>query len=115
MRPAEKTDGELLREFVEQTSQSAFEVLFERHGRMVYNVCYRVLNNREDAQDATQATFLTLTSKSSSLLRRSCVAGWLHLVATNVSRNAVRGRERRRVREGVAAEMADVEADAQEQ
>ena len=79
------------------------------------NVCYRVLNNREDAQDATQATFLTLTSKSSSLLRRSCATGWLHLVATNVSRNAVRRRERRRVREGVASEMADVEAEAQEQ
>ncbi len=39
---------------------SAFEALVTRHGPAVMNVCRRVLDRREDAEDAAQATFVAL-------------------------------------------------------
>src|SRR5262245_35274766 len=74
------TDGQLLERFVTQRDEAAFEVLVRRHGTMVWNVCRRVLRHEQDAEDAFQAAFLTLSRKANSISQRECVAGWLYRV-----------------------------------
>ena len=39
-------------------SRDAFDVLVERHRRTVYQVCYRFVNNHEDASDLAQDAFV---------------------------------------------------------
>jgi RNA polymerase sigma factor (sigma-70 family) len=51
--------------------------------------------------------FLTLSRKARSLRGGPSIAGWLHRVARNVSRNALRARSLRKQREREAAEMAE--------
>lgn len=41
-----------------QGEAEAFLRLVERHQQAVYNLCYRMLGNAEDAEDAAQETFL---------------------------------------------------------
>jgi DNA-directed RNA polymerase specialized sigma24 family protein len=65
-----QTDGQLLERFSTgrgDVAESAFAVLVERHGPMVFRACRGVLGNEDDAMDAFQATFLVLVRKSHSL------------------------------------------------
>jgi RNA polymerase sigma factor (sigma-70 family) len=80
-----RTDGELIREFVAAGNEAAFEELVRRHGPLVLSVCRRVLDRRHDAEDIMQSVFMILAQKAESLLDRPSLAGWLHRVAWHVS------------------------------
>ncbi|MGE3807654.1 MAG: RNA polymerase sigma factor, partial [Gemmataceae bacterium] len=82
---AEASDAELLERFVRQRDLSAFDGLLKRHGPMVYQVCQRVVQHPQDAEDAFQATFVVLVKKAASLDRPDQVAGWLHGVARRIA------------------------------
>jgi hypothetical protein len=60
-------DGELLERFVTWRDEAAFELLVWRHGSMVLSLCRRLLRHEQDAEDAFQATFLTLVRKAGSI------------------------------------------------
>ena len=55
-----KSANELLAEFCQSGRQEPFEEIVRRYAGMVYNVSFRVTNNAHDAEDATQAVFLSL-------------------------------------------------------
>lgn len=90
------TDAELLRRFArgpgEAEAEAAFAVLVERHGPMVRGVGRRVLNDAHAADDAFQATFLTLARKAGRLEGVESLGGWLYRVALRVALKALRAR-----------------------
>jgi RNA polymerase sigma factor (sigma-70 family) len=92
-------DGELLRRFVEQRDEAAFEALVRRHGPMVLGVCLRILRNRPDADDAFQASFLVLLRKAPSIRSADTLACWLFGVAQRTALEARRSAARRRALE----------------
>ncbi len=100
-RPAddELSDRELLRRFDAGHDEAAFAVLLRRHGSMVLRTCQRVLDRREDAEDAFQATFLVLARKAGSVSWHDSIATWLHTAARRLAREVRRGSTRRQVRE----------------
>jgi RNA polymerase sigma factor (sigma-70 family) len=87
-----RTDGQLLAAFTDNNDQVAFAALVERHGPMVHGICTRILGDRDEAQDATQAVFLALARKAASLKRDPSVGGWLHVVASRLAINLRRDR-----------------------
>lgn len=85
-----------------------FKKLVAKHREMVYNACLRVLGNSADAQDATQAVFLILWRKGGKVKEASRLAGWLYRVAVNTSKDMIKSKVARRMREKAAAvEMQD--------
>jgi RNA polymerase sigma factor (sigma-70 family) len=85
-------DAELLRRWVAQRDEAAFEALLWRHAAAVLGVCRRVLGDAHEAEDAAQAAFLALARQARSIGRRQAVASWLYTVAY---RAALRARARR--------------------
>jgi RNA polymerase sigma factor (sigma-70 family) len=79
------TDAQLLERFLQQRDAAAFEMLMRRHGPMVFGVCLRVLRHAQDAEDALQATFLTLARKVAKISRRESVGSWLGTVAYRIA------------------------------
>src|SRR5262245_5064811 len=79
------TDAHLLLRFVETGDEAAFEVLVWRHGPLVLGTCRKLLGQEQDAEDAFQATFLTLARKAGSIVRGAALAGWLLQVATHLA------------------------------
>jgi len=101
----EKSDGELLAEFVTTGRDATFGEIVRRHGTLVAGICRRILGRAPEAEDVAQAVFLTLVRKARGLRNSPSVAGWLHRVAQDLSRNALKGAERRRRHEQEAVPM----------
>jgi RNA polymerase sigma factor (sigma-70 family) len=88
------SDAEQLLGFAAHGDDAAFEALVQLHGPMVLGVCQRLLRDRQDAEDAFQATFLVLARKAGTIRDRKALSGWLYGVAFKVAAQ-VRARTRR--------------------
>jgi RNA polymerase sigma factor (sigma-70 family) len=97
---AEQADRELVERLLAGRDEAAFEALIRRHGPMVYRVCWRVLQQAEDTEDAFQATFLLLARNLGTLKKRDSLASWLHGVALRVALSTKKQAARRRLLEG---------------
>src|SRR5262249_42037855 len=100
---SQATDRELLRRFTAQQDETAFEVLFRRHGAMVLAAAKRVLGNAHDAEDVCQAAFLLLAKKAATQRWQPSVASWLYTTAHQLALKARTPPPRRARREGKAA------------
>jgi RNA polymerase sigma factor (sigma-70 family) len=79
-RLADRSDLQLVQQVLAGENQ-AFEAIVCRHGAMVYRLCWRVLRQTQDAEDAFQATFLILAQRLRSVRKQCSLASWLHAVA----------------------------------
>jgi len=65
-------DAELLRQYAQSGSETAFAELVRRYLPLVYATALRLVNGDSHlAQDVTQAVFIDLARKTGSLPRRS--------------------------------------------
>jgi RNA polymerase sigma-70 factor (ECF subfamily) len=83
----------------------AFEALVRRHQGPLYNFCYRMLGQAEDAADVAQETFVQLYSHLGQLDEREPIAPWLFRVARNRCIDVIR--RRRTVPLGLPDDSAD--------
>jgi RNA polymerase sigma factor (sigma-70 family) len=101
-------DRELLERFAARHEEAAFAALVKRHGPLVLGVCRRVLHDWHDAEDAFQATFLTLARKAAAVGRLGSVGGWLHRVAYHAAvRVRAQAARRQRCERQAGAAAAD--------
>jgi RNA polymerase sigma-70 factor, ECF subfamily len=92
----EPTDAELWQRAA-GGEPSAFGVLFERHGRAVYNYCFRRTANWSQAEELTSVVFLEAWRRRKDVqLEGERALPWLLGVATNVLRNSWRSQRRHR-------------------
>ncbi len=89
------TDAVLLARWIADGDQAAFAELVRRHAPMVLGVCWRLLHDEHEAEDAMQATFLVFARKAGSVVRRQALAGWLYRVAYRTALYSQRRRARR--------------------
>ena len=101
----EAEDMELLREYAHRHSEQAFRMLVERHVNVVYAVALRQTGNAPLAEDVTQAVFIVLAEKASSLPKNTILAGWLFRATRYAAANARRAEARREHWEHKAAQM----------
>ena len=66
--------------------------LFEAHGRMVYGVCRILLRDPQEAEDASQQTFLSAHRSLLAGTRPRDPAAWLGTIARNECRERIRAR-----------------------
>ncbi len=67
-----------------QGSQSAFYQLYQKHHKSIYALCWRMLADKDSAEDVCQEVFVVLWQKINNFRGESKFSTWLHSVATNV-------------------------------
>ena len=87
-----------------QGEGSAWEELVRRHTRRVYNVCYRFVGNRTEAEDISQEVFLRVYRTLASY--RSAHGGFATWV-TSVTRNLLIDHYRRTKRDRITDSLDD--------
>jgi RNA polymerase sigma-70 factor (ECF subfamily) len=88
---AEPSDLELVRG-IKSGEEDAFEKMVERYHARVYSLSYGVLRNAEDAEEATQDTFLTLYRKIGTFDESKKFFSWFYRVALNQAYSRARRR-----------------------
>ncbi len=105
----ELSDAQLVERFAGQREESAFAALVQRHGQLVWTVCRQVLRHEHDAEDAFQATFLTLARHGASISKGQAVCSWLYHVAQRIAFKAGIDRAKRHNNERQAGAMTHSE------
>jgi len=85
--------------------REAFDQLVVRYQRGVYRLCYRYVNNHEDANDLTQEVFLRAWRAIGRFRGRSAFSTWLYRIGVNACLNF------RAARRPPAQELPDTVAD----
>jgi RNA polymerase sigma-70 factor (ECF subfamily) len=95
---------------VAQGDAEAFGELVRRHQSAVFNVAYRLLGNRRDAEDITQEVFIRAYRAFHTFDPERPLRPWLKQIATNYTLNWL---ESARVRpETVAADLAQPDGES---
>src|SRR5579872_4453741 len=68
----------------------AFDELMLRYERQIYRVCYRFVENRDDAKDLAQEVFIKAFEHLPSFRRESSLKTWLYRIAMNHCINHVK-------------------------
>jgi RNA polymerase sigma-70 factor (ECF subfamily) len=101
----ELTDEQLAAEAAREGSDGpAFVALVERFRQRVWRICFRLLGNEQDANDAAQEVFLRLFTSRAKFEGRSKYATWVHAIAVRTCLTIRRGRGRRRRHEDTASD-----------
>lgn len=93
----------------------AFRSLLQRHYATIFRVGFRVLGNREDAEDLAQDICAALPKKLTTFKGHARFTTWLHQIVINAARDLIRRKQaerRKAVGWGEAEVLRRDEADA---
>src|SRR5215831_20192318 len=83
---------------LQQRDEKAFEEVVRLYQHKVYNLVYRMLGNREEAEDVAQEVFVTVFKAIDSFRGEAKFSTWLYRIAANHCKNRLKylGRRARR-------------------
>jgi RNA polymerase sigma-70 factor (ECF subfamily) len=88
----------LLRRLRER-DERAFRELVDEHQGKVYNLIYRMLGNRAEAEDVAQEVFITVFKTIDTFREESKFSTWLYRVTVNHCKNRIKYLSRRHDRD----------------
>ncbi|MBI2842259.1 MAG: sigma-70 family RNA polymerase sigma factor [Armatimonadetes bacterium] len=87
--PVELVDVDLVRR-TKSGDVKAFEELFNRYHKRVYNIVYRLIPDETDAADLTQDVFVKVFNSIGKLRAEEAFFTWVRMVAVNICRDFIR-------------------------
>ena len=70
--------------------KAAFEIFYNRHKRRILNYAYRMIGNRESAEEITQEVFVKAYVNLSRYTEQGKPLNWIYTIAGNLSKNFLR-------------------------
>lgn len=78
---------------IQKGDAACFACLLDKYSRPVYSLIYKVVRNREDAEELTQDVFIKIFKHLSSFNETCSFSTWLYRIAYNVAISATRKRK----------------------
>ncbi len=106
--PLDRTEERALLERARQSDYSAFETLVMSCERRMWAIAWRLVTDKEDAENVVQTGFLKAMEALDSFRGESGFCTWVGRIVTNEALEVLR---RRRRRDGVSLDAASSESD----
>lgn len=74
-------------------NETARYQLYQLYAKAMFNVCYRMMNNREEAEDMLQEAFTLAFLKLDSFRYESSFGSWIKRIVVNTCINAINKRK----------------------
>ena len=88
-------DEQLLSE-LKNGQEGAFRKLVEDHQHKIINICYRFVNDKNEAEDLAQETFIEIHKSIGKFRGQSSLSTWIHQIAVSKSLDFVRKQQRQK-------------------
>jgi RNA polymerase sigma-70 factor (ECF subfamily) len=75
----------------------AFSKLVEKYSKQIYNLCYYLTGDEDEANDVFQETFIRAYKSIKQFQRKAKFLTWLYRIAVNVWRSEMRKPDRRKI------------------
>lgn len=82
-------------EKLKKGDQESFTDLYERYGKKVYNLAYKMCGNQDDADDIVQSTFMRVVTDINGFREESGIYTWLYTIAKNLCLQLLEKRKKR--------------------
>lgn len=92
----EKTDEAIVEQYRQTGDMNSFKSLVRRYQNRIYNACYRMLGNKEEAEEVVQDTFLKIHQGIDKFRSEATFAAWAFRIAHNLCVDILRVRHRKR-------------------
>ena len=90
---ADRLSDEVLALSAGEGSISAFEELFGRYKKPILNFIYRLIGNRETAEEVAQETFIKAYNSLGIFDPKRKFSTWLYTIARNLAKNSIRDKK----------------------
>lgn len=100
------TDKQIIQQIL-AGDQSAFSQLVSRYQDHMYTVCYNILKTRDEAQEATQDTFLKAYKALAGYKEDAKLSSWLYKIAYRTSLDIIRKRKKTTDLDAVSYGLSD--------
>ena len=87
------TAEKLLIKNLKRGREEAYRQLIEEYGNKLLRTCYLILNDREEAEDVVQETFIKVFNKIDTFKEKSGLYTWIYAIALNLSRDRMRTKQ----------------------
>lgn len=74
-------------------NRKAQQELYQQYAKAMYNTCYRIMNNAEEAEDILQEAFVSAFRNLASFKYESTFGAWLKRIVVNHAINSLRKRK----------------------
>jgi RNA polymerase sigma-70 factor, ECF subfamily len=85
---APEEDSRLVRAF-QGGDRSSFDRIVQRHKNKVFNLCYWLLGDYQEANDSAQLTFIKVFRSLNRFRFESALSTWLYRIAVNTCKNRI--------------------------
>lgn len=88
-------DDDLIKGFLNGDDKN-FERLVERNMDMIFNLCFNIMNDYDDALDCAQEVFIKVFKNIRGFRFRSSFSTWIYAIAVNTCRDSISSSYRKR-------------------
>ncbi len=85
---SEQEDKRLIKAFLDN-DMAAFDKLVVKYKNMIFNLCFRFLNDYDEADDCAQDTFVKVYRSLNGFKFEASFSTWLYRIALNTCKNKV--------------------------
>ncbi|MEW6004721.1 MAG: sigma-70 family RNA polymerase sigma factor [Stygiobacter sp.] len=93
----ELTDEELIKEFQDNNTLEAYEILVKRYKDPLMNFVYRYLGDKDSCTDVVQETMIKFYLNKDSYRSFAKFSTWIYTIAANLAKNELKRRKRRTI------------------